>query len=181
MAPLGGVVRPGREDALRAIDSPAWPRSWRAFGPRPPRAAPPSRRGGHSGCAVAASRFTWCGSMRPGRQHTVRCTHRLSGCGSSRRASGELLSGAVGPVLPPMPPISAVGRASLCTDIGETEAMTGRGSFEQFYTGAVNRLLGQLFLVTGNLHEAEEVVQDALARASVRWSWLRDYNAPEAW
>jgi RNA polymerase sigma-70 factor, ECF subfamily len=59
--------------------------------------------------------------------------------------------------------------------------MTGGGSFEEFYTGAVGRLLGQLFLVTGDLHEAEEVVQEAFARASVRWSWLRDYNAPEAW
>ena len=58
--------------------------------------------------------------------------------------------------------------------------MTGGGSFEEFYTGAVSRLLGQLFLVTGDLHEAEEVVQEAFARASVRWSWLRDYNAPEA-
>jgi RNA polymerase sigma-70 factor, ECF subfamily len=59
--------------------------------------------------------------------------------------------------------------------------MIGGGSFEEFYRGAVSRLLGQLFLVTGDLHEAEEVVQEAFARASVRWSWLRDYNAPEAW
>lgn len=59
--------------------------------------------------------------------------------------------------------------------------MTGGGSFEEFYTGAVSRLLGHLFLVTGDLHEAEDVVQEAFARASVRWSWLRDYNAPEAW
>ena len=57
--------------------------------------------------------------------------------------------------------------------------MTGGGSFEEFYTGAVSRLLGQLFLVTGDLHETEEVVQEAFARASVRWSWLRDYNAPK--
>jgi RNA polymerase sigma-70 factor, ECF subfamily len=59
--------------------------------------------------------------------------------------------------------------------------MTGGGGFEAFYSGAVSRLLGQLYLVTGDLHEAEEVVQEAFARASVRWSWLRDYNAPEAW
>jgi RNA polymerase sigma-70 factor (sigma-E family) len=59
--------------------------------------------------------------------------------------------------------------------------MTGGASFEEFYRGAVSRLLGQLFLVTGDLHEAEEVVQEAFARASVRWTWLRDYNAPEAW
>jgi DNA-directed RNA polymerase specialized sigma24 family protein len=37
--------------------------------------------------------------------------------------------------------------------------------------------LDHLFLVTGDLHEAEEVVQEAFARASVRWSWLRDYSA----
>jgi RNA polymerase sigma-70 factor, ECF subfamily len=42
--------------------------------------------------------------------------------------------------------------------------------FEEFYTGAVGRLLGQLLLVTGDLHEAEEVVQEAFARASVCWA-----------
>jgi RNA polymerase sigma-70 factor (ECF subfamily) len=55
------------------------------------------------------------------------------------------------------------------------------GGFEEFYTGAVGRLLGQLFPVTGDLHEAEEVVQEAFARAAVRWSRLRDYDVPEAW
>jgi RNA polymerase sigma-70 factor (ECF subfamily) len=59
--------------------------------------------------------------------------------------------------------------------------MGGRESFEEFYTGVVGRMLGQLFLVTGDLHEAEEVVQEAFARASVRWSQLRDYQVPEAW
>ncbi len=53
--------------------------------------------------------------------------------------------------------------------------------FEEFYAGAVGRLLGQLLPVTGDLHEAEEVVQEAFARASVRWAWLRDYDVPEAW
>ena len=76
--------------------------------------------------------------------------------------------------------LGAVACLSVCS-YREREAMTGGGSFEEFYTGAVGRLLGQLFLVTGDLHEAEEVVQEAFARASVRWSWLRDYNAPEAW
>jgi len=59
--------------------------------------------------------------------------------------------------------------------------MAGSGSFEEFYSGAVGRLLGQLFPVTGDLHEAEEVVQEAFARASVRWPRLRDYDVPEAW
>jgi RNA polymerase sigma-70 factor, ECF subfamily len=53
--------------------------------------------------------------------------------------------------------------------------------FEAFYTATVGRLLGQLFPVTGDLHEAEEVVQEAYARASTRWARLRDYDVPEAW
>jgi RNA polymerase sigma-70 factor (ECF subfamily) len=63
----------------------------------------------------------------------------------------------------------------------ETEAMAESGSFADFYRATVDRLLGQLFSVTGDLHDAEEVVQEAFARASVRWSWLRDYEVPEAW
>ena len=53
--------------------------------------------------------------------------------------------------------------------------------FEEFYTATVGRLLGQLFPVTGDLHEAEEIVQEAFARASTRWSRLRNYDVPEAW
>jgi RNA polymerase sigma-70 factor, ECF subfamily len=59
--------------------------------------------------------------------------------------------------------------------------MAGSGSFEEFYTATVGRLLGQLFPVTGDLHEAEEVVQEAFTRAAARWSRLRDYDVPEAW
>jgi RNA polymerase sigma-70 factor, ECF subfamily len=53
--------------------------------------------------------------------------------------------------------------------------------FEEFYTATVGRLLGAMYPVTGDLHEAEEIVQEAFARASVRWSRLRDYDVPEAW
>jgi RNA polymerase sigma-70 factor, ECF subfamily len=59
--------------------------------------------------------------------------------------------------------------------------MAGSGSFEEFYSGTVGRLVGQLFPVTGDLHEAEEVVQEAFTRAAARWSRLRDYDVPEAW
>jgi RNA polymerase sigma-70 factor (ECF subfamily) len=59
--------------------------------------------------------------------------------------------------------------------------MAGRGSFDEFYAGAVGRLVGQLFPVTGDLHEAEEVVQEAFTRAAARWQRLRDYDLPEAW
>jgi RNA polymerase sigma-70 factor (ECF subfamily) len=43
--------------------------------------------------------------------------------------------------------------------------MTASASFEEFYAATVDRLLGQLFLVTGDLHVAEEIVQEAFARS----------------
>ena len=55
------------------------------------------------------------------------------------------------------------------------------GEFEDFYGAVFDRLVGQLYLVTGNLQDAEDVVQEALTRAAVRWSRLRRYSVPEAW
>lgn len=55
------------------------------------------------------------------------------------------------------------------------------GEFEELYTSAFGRLVGQLFLVTGDLHEAEEVVQEAFTRAAGRWQRLRDHDLPEQW
>jgi DNA-directed RNA polymerase specialized sigma24 family protein len=54
-------------------------------------------------------------------------------------------------------------------------------SFAAFYTASYHRLLGQLFAVTGDLAEAENVLQEAYARAFVRWSRVRAYDLPEAW
>ena len=59
--------------------------------------------------------------------------------------------------------------------------MTAGASFEEFYLATVDRLLGHLFLVTGDLHAAEEIVQEAFTRASMRWPHLRSYDVPEAW
>jgi DNA-directed RNA polymerase specialized sigma24 family protein len=50
--------------------------------------------------------------------------------------------------------------------------------FEEFYGAAFGRLVGQLFLVTGDLHEAEDVVQEAFARAAERWSTIRTSALP---
>ena len=63
----------------------------------------------------------------------------------------------------------------------EARLVADTQGFEEFYTATVGRLLGQLFPVTGDLHEAEEIVQEAFARASTRWARLRDYDVPEAW
>jgi hypothetical protein len=53
--------------------------------------------------------------------------------------------------------------------------------FAGFYAGVFPRLVGQFFLITRNLQDAEDVVQEAMARASARWARVRDYDVPEAW
>jgi RNA polymerase sigma-70 factor (ECF subfamily) len=53
--------------------------------------------------------------------------------------------------------------------------------FRRFYEAAFGRIAGQLFVVTGDLQDAEDLTQEAFARASVRWSRLRTYDLPEAW
>jgi RNA polymerase sigma-70 factor (ECF subfamily) len=69
----------------------------------------------------------------------------------------------------------------LVRDRHGTMVMGASGSFEEFYAATAGRLLGQVFLVTGDLHAAEEVVQESFTRAVVRWSRVRDYELPEAW
>ncbi len=59
--------------------------------------------------------------------------------------------------------------------------MAGDDGFDEFYAACYGRLVGQLFPVTGDLHEAEDVVQEAFVRAAVRWPRLREYDLPEAW
>jgi RNA polymerase sigma-70 factor, ECF subfamily len=54
-------------------------------------------------------------------------------------------------------------------------------SFAAFYAGSYRRLLGQVFAVTGDLAEAENLLQEAYARAFVRWSRVGAYDRPEAW
>jgi DNA-directed RNA polymerase specialized sigma24 family protein len=54
-------------------------------------------------------------------------------------------------------------------------------SFASFYTASYHRLLGQVFAVTGDLAEAENLLQKAYARAFVRWPRVRAYDLPEAW
>lgn len=46
-------------------------------------------------------------------------------------------------------------------------------SFEEFFQAEYTRLLRAMFLMTGDRHEAEEIVQDALVRACERWELVR--------
>ncbi|WP_228973008.1 SigE family RNA polymerase sigma factor [Streptomyces sp. DH12] len=53
--------------------------------------------------------------------------------------------------------------------------------FAVFYAQAARRLTGQLYVMTGDFHEAQDVVQEAFARAWVRRHRLDADLGPEAW
>jgi RNA polymerase sigma-70 factor (ECF subfamily) len=53
--------------------------------------------------------------------------------------------------------------------------------FEEFYAYSVTRLIGQLFLMTGDLQESQDVVQEAFVRAWGRRKQLSRDAGPEAW
>ncbi|SDZ04836.1 RNA polymerase sigma-70 factor, ECF subfamily [Micromonospora pattaloongensis] len=53
--------------------------------------------------------------------------------------------------------------------------------FDAFYTATSARVVHQVYAVCGNLSEAQDAVQEAYARAWIRWSWLSGYEDPEAW
>jgi RNA polymerase sigma-70 factor (ECF subfamily) len=53
--------------------------------------------------------------------------------------------------------------------------------FEEFYQASYGRTVALVAAITGSRHEAEDVAQEAYARALARWSRLRRYDIPEAW
>ena len=54
-------------------------------------------------------------------------------------------------------------------------------SFEELFAATYGRLVGLLFAFLHDRAQAEDVVQDALASAWLRWRVLRGYHDPEAW
>lgn len=59
--------------------------------------------------------------------------------------------------------------------------MVSERRFEEFYAASYSRLVGQLVPITGSLEDAEDICQEAFARAAVRWRRLCDFDSPEAW
>jgi len=53
--------------------------------------------------------------------------------------------------------------------------------FEEFYEGTHPRLFIALCLVTGNRHDAEEIMQDAFIRVFERWDRVATLDDPEAY
>ncbi|RSS31899.1 sigma factor, partial [Streptomyces sp. WAC08241] len=53
--------------------------------------------------------------------------------------------------------------------------------FEAFYVQSVGRLTGQLYVMLGDLQEAEDVVQEAFVKGWNRRRHLDGDSGPEAW
>lgn len=55
------------------------------------------------------------------------------------------------------------------------------GGFEEFFRSNCEPVVRALALVTGNADEAEELAQEAFARAYRRWRDVGNYERPAAW
>lgn len=61
--------------------------------------------------------------------------------------------------------------------------MTGSGSadFDAFYVAAVHRVVLYVYAVCGDKSEAQDIAQEAFARAWQHWARVSGYDDPEAW
>jgi RNA polymerase sigma-70 factor, ECF subfamily len=53
--------------------------------------------------------------------------------------------------------------------------------FREFYEASYGRTLAMVAALVGGRAEAEDVTQEAFARALSRWTLLRSYERPDAW
>jgi RNA polymerase sigma-70 factor (ECF subfamily) len=62
-----------------------------------------------------------------------------------------------------------------------SDAAIDSTSFDAFYAANFERLIMQLYAYTGDLAQAQDVVQEAFARALPRWEKVSRYDEPAAW
>lgn len=53
--------------------------------------------------------------------------------------------------------------------------------FEEFYAANYGKVTALVAAVIGNRNEADDVTQEAFARALARWARVSNYEVPEAW
>jgi len=53
--------------------------------------------------------------------------------------------------------------------------------YERFYEEHRRRLVGQAFLLTGNVQEAQDLAQETLVRVWQHWAKVATYDDPGAW
>jgi RNA polymerase sigma-70 factor, ECF subfamily len=73
-----------------------------------------------------------------------------------------------------------IGVAEVVTE-PETENGSGGADFSDFYRDNYGQLVGQAFVLVGNLGDAQELVQDALLKAWRRWDVPPPLEDPGKW
>ena len=53
--------------------------------------------------------------------------------------------------------------------------------FAEFYEASYGRVVALVAAMVGDRHQAEDITQEAYARALTRWSRIARYDLPEAW
>jgi RNA polymerase sigma-70 factor, ECF subfamily len=56
-----------------------------------------------------------------------------------------------------------------------------KDDFAEFYQASYARVVGLVAAVTGDRGQAEDIAQEAFARALLRWPRIARYDLPEAW
>jgi RNA polymerase sigma-70 factor (ECF subfamily) len=69
-------------------------------------------------------------------------------------------------------------RAALPSAGEPTAAAAG---FDDFYAGTVTGIIRQVYALTGDLAEAQDIAQETFARAWQRWSSVSRCDSPTAW
>lgn len=59
--------------------------------------------------------------------------------------------------------------------------MTDAEEFDEFYTATCRRVIGQIYILTGDLAAAEDAAAEAFTRAWQRWGTVRRSDSAEAW
>ncbi len=86
------------------------------------------------------------------------------------------LAGAVAPVRVRSPATATVGNSQADLRMAATDM-----DFADFYAATFHSLCLQLYVYTGDLATAQDMVQEAFCRALPRWSTLCTYDDPAAW
>ena len=65
--------------------------------------------------------------------------------------------------------------------MGDEQGADAMRSFEAFFATVSPGLVGQAYVLTGNLQEAQDLVQEAMLRAWREWAKVSRYEDPAAW
>jgi RNA polymerase sigma-70 factor, ECF subfamily len=81
-------------------------------------------------------------------------------------------------------PANGAQQLGPATARGEDLSMTsntGAASFDEFYAAAAVRIVRHSYALTGNIADAQDIAQEAFARAWQRWKSVSECASPEAW